>query len=311
MEKVRRYSLQGRKSIVHINKIAQPLLEEPGVLRFVYSLPDILAGRDLKDVIEAIVKARSEGKPVILGMGGHPIKVGLSPWIIELMRSQIITAIATNGSAIIHDFELAYTGHTSEDVASELKDGTFGMAEETGMYLNKAISDGADMGLGMAVGKLISDERHFPYHSLSIFGEAYRLSVPATVHVAIGTDIIHMHPEADGAAIGQSSLRDFRVFTSVVSELEGGVFINLGSAVIIPEVFLKALNLARNLGHKVENITTVTLDFLRHYRPMENVVKRPTLSGGRGYYITGHHEIMLPLLATAVKELLKDRHKNF
>lgn len=303
---INRYSLKDRKSIVDIAQFARPLAEEAGVAKFLNSLPDILAARDLKEVIAAIVRARSAGRPVVLAMGGHPIKVGLSPWIIDLMQRGIVTAMATNGSAIIHDFELAYTGRTSEDVASELKDGTFGMAEETGVYLNRAICDGAsrDVGIGSAVGKLTADKSRCPYTDMSIFAEAYRMALPATVHVAIGTDIIHMHPEADGAAIGKSSLIDFRLLTAVVADLEGGVFINLGSSVIMPEVFLKALTVARNLGHKVQNICTVTMDFLRHYRPMENVVRRPTLCGGKGYYLTGHHEIMFPLLAAGVKEAL-------
>lgn len=305
-ENISRYSIGERKSIVDVSKCVNDF-GNVGVLPFVASLPDILAAKDLKQLIEAIADARLRGCPVVLGMGGHPIKVGLSPLIVDLMQNGVITAIATNGSAIVHDFELAYIGHTSEDVASELTDGSFGMARETGIMINQAINQGATdgIGLGMAMGKLMADGKKFPHSNLSIFAQAYRLAIPATVHVAIGTDIIHMHPEADGESIGKTSLLDFKIFTSVVSHLEGGVFINLGSAVIIPEVFLKALTLARNLGHKVDNIVTVTMDFNKHYRPMENVVRRPTSSGGKGYYLIGHHEIMFPLLAIAVKEKLK------
>lgn len=308
---IRRYSLKDRKSKVEVSKAAGIFPEGGTFKEFMASLPDILAGRDIREVINAIVSARLKDRPVVLAMGAHPVKVGLSPLIIDLMQKGIITAIAANGATVIHDFELSYTGETSEDVASELEDGTFGMAKETAVMINRAIKSGAkeDIGLGSAIGRLILKGRGFHNRRMSIFSEAYRLSIPATVHVAIGTDIIHMHPEASGEAIGKTSLLDFRTLTSVVSDLEGGVFINLGSAVVMPEVFLKALTVARNLGHRVKDITTVTMDFNRHYRPMENVVRRPTASGGRGYYITGHHEIMFPLLAGAVKERLS-KHKQ-
>ncbi len=221
-------------------------------------------------------KARQNDRPVILGMGAHPIKVGLSPLIIDLMRKGIITALATNGACIIHDFEISFIGHTSEDVGKELCSGTFGMARETGRYLNRAINEGAKKGngIGKAVGEMIYRSK-FKFKGKSVFASAYEHDIPATVHVAIGTDIIHMHPDADGAAIGEGSFRDFRLFTSVVSDLEGGVYVNLGSAVLMPEVFLKALTIARNLGNKVENITTVNMDFIQHYRPTANVLKRP------------------------------------
>jgi deoxyhypusine synthase len=236
-------------------------------------------------------------------MGAHPIKVGLSPIIIDLMKKNIITAIATNGACIIHDFELSFIGHTSEDVGKELNKATFGMARETGRYLNRAIATVAKKGygIGKSIGKLISESR-FRFKERSIFATAYELDIPATVHIAIGTDIIHMHPDADGCAIGEGSLKDFRLLCSVVSDLNGGVYINLGSAVIMPEVFLKALTVARNLGNKVEDITTVNMDFIQHYRPRENVLKRPTLQKGSAYALTGHHEIMFPLLAAAIIE---------
>jgi len=304
LKRIRRYSLEERKSKVEASKAAGTFREGGTFRDFIDSLPDFLAVRDFRDVVDSIVSARLNDRPVVLAMGAHPIKVGLSPLIIDLLRRELITAVAVNGAAVIHDFELSYRGETSEDVASELEDGTFGMAKETAVMINRAIRKGAGegIGLGSAVGRMILKGRGFRNRGMSIFAEAYRLSVPVTVHVAVGTDIIHMHPEASGEAIGKASLLDFRTLASVVSDLDGGVFINLGSAVIMPEVFLKALTVARNLGHRVRNITTVTMDFNRHYRPMENVVRRPAASGGRGYYITGHHEIMFPLLAAAVKE---------
>jgi len=236
-------------------------------------------------------------------MGAHPLKVGLSPLIIDLMKRGIITALATNGACIIHDFEMAYLGWTSEDVDKELCKGSFGMAGETGKYLNKAISAGVrkGYGIGKSVGEMINTSR-FRFKGTSIFSAACELGIPATVHVAIGSDIIHMHPEADGSAIGEGSFRDFKLFAAVVSDLEGGVYINLGSAVIMPEVFLKALTIARNLGNKVEDITTVNMDFFQHYRPRENVLRRPTIQKGAAYALTGHHEIMFPLLTAAVIE---------
>jgi deoxyhypusine synthase len=236
-------------------------------------------------------------------MGAHPIKVGLSPVIIDLMEKKIITAIATNGACIIHDFELSFIGHTSEDVGEELQKATFGMARETGRYLNRAIKEGVrkGYGIGKSVGELISKSR-FKFKEKSIFASAYELNLPATVHIAIGTDIIHMHPDAEGSTLGEGSFSDFRLLCSVVSDLEGGVYINLGSAVIMPEVFLKALTVSRNLGNRVENITTVNMDFIQHYRPRENVLKRPTINKGSAYALTGHHEIMFPLLAAAIIE---------
>lgn len=306
LRKVKRYSLRERGSKVELDQSATAIPKGAAFSEFIDSLPDILAAKDFRSVAGAIADARKKERPVILGMGAHPIKVGLSPLIIDLMKEGIITAIATNGAAIVHDFELSLAGRTSEDVAAELEDGSFGMARETGSMINRAITKGAEngAGIGSALGELITGGKQFRYRHKSIFAEAFRLSIPATVHVAIGTDIIHMHPEADGEAIGKASFHDFRVLASVVSDLDGGVFINLGSAVIMPEVFLKAINLARNLGHSARNITTVTMDFNSHYRPMTNVVHRPVTSGGRGYYLTGHHEIMFPMLAGAVKECL-------
>ncbi len=270
---------------------------------FIGSLPDILAAKDFKAVVNAILNARKKGRPVVLGMGAHPIKVGLSPVIINLMEKGVISAVAMNGACIVHDFELSLTGHTSEDVASELCDGSFGMARETGQGLNNAINKGVKQGygIGQAVGQYILNSRAL-HEQLSILAAASRLDLPASVHVAIGTDIIHMHPQADGAAIGEGSLRDFKLFCSVISDLRGGVYINLGSAVILPEVFLKAIAVTRNMKHNVRDFTTVNMDFIQHYRCRENVLRRPVMSGGNSYALTGHHEIMFPLLAAAVME---------
>jgi deoxyhypusine synthase len=303
LKKIRTYPLGKRKNKVSFHFLATPSLKGDTFQGFIDKLPGILAVNDFKSTVHAIVRARQRKKPVILGMGAHPIKVGLSPVIIDLMRKGIITAIATNGACIIHDFELSFIGHTSEDVEEELQKATFGMARETGRYLNRAIREGMKKGygIGRAVGELIYRSR-FRFKEKSIFASAYGLDIPATVHVAIGTDIIHMHPDVDGSAIGECSFRDFRLLASVVSDLEGGVYINLGSAVIMPEVFLKALTVARNLGNRVEDITTVNMDFIQHYRPRENVLRRPTIKKGSSYALTGHHEIMFPLLAAAIIE---------
>jgi hypothetical protein len=305
LSKVKTYSSMDRHSKVSASLSAKPHVKGLGFAEFTGNLPAFLAASDLKAVVAAVVKARRNSRPVILGMGAHPIKVGLSPIIIDLMRKGIITAFASNGASIIHDFEIAFMGRTSEDVGKELCTGAFGMGSETGQLINKAISAGVSkgQGIGRAVGEFINSS-DLPDKNNSIFSEACRLDIPATVHVAIGSDIIHMHPEADGAATGEGSLRDFRLFASVVADLEGGVYINLGSAVILPEVFLKALNVARNLGNKVEDFTTVNMDFLRHYRPEQNVLKRPTMEKGKCFALTGHHEIMFPLLAAMVIEEL-------
>ncbi len=273
---------------------------------FLDSLPRTLAAADLREIVQRLAAAVRAQRPIVLGMGAHPLKVGLSPLIIDLLERGILSAVAMNGAGIIHDFELAYHGETSEDVAEALGDGSFGMARETGEFLNSAIRAGVaqiGVGLGRAVGEQIR-AADLPHAHLSVLATCARLEVPACVHVAVGTDIIHMHPQADGAAIGEGSLRDFHLLTAVVAQLEGGVFINLGSAVIIPEVFLKAISLARNLGYTVNAFTTVDLDFARHYRPAMNIVSRPTQQGGRGFHLTGHHEILFPLLCAAVIEEL-------
>jgi deoxyhypusine synthase len=262
---------------------------------FMDGLPDVLAGRDLRAAVDAIARAVRRGRPVVLGMGAHPIKVGLGPLIVDLVARGRLSAVAMNGACLVHDFELASVGRTSEDVGPGLDRGLFGMARETGEFLNRAALDGAraGLGLGRAVGEAIERAR-LPFRRTSILAAAAKHGVPATVHVAIGTDIVHMHPSADGAAIGETSLRDFRLLAGVVAGLAGGVYVNLGSAVVLPEVFVKALNLARNTGHRVRSLTTVDMDFHRHYRPTVNVVERPTAAGGRGIHLTGHHEISVP-----------------
>ncbi|MCK5511412.1 MAG: hypothetical protein KAI96_01310 [Thermodesulfovibrionia bacterium] len=302
LKKIKTRSLKSRKSKVSLDSLGTPF-QSGSFKDFLKSLPDVLAARDFKAVVKSIVKAHKNDRPVILGMGAHPIKVGLAPVIISLMEHGVINAVAMNGACIIHDFELSLIGHTSEDVDVELCSGTFGMAEETGKDLNRAIKKGVSKGtgIGRAVGDYILKSGH-PYKKLSILAHAARLNMPATVHVAVGTDIIHMHPEADGTSIGQGSMRDFKLFSSFIADLRGGVYINLGSAVIMPEVFLKALTVARNLGYSARNFTTVNMDFIQNYRCRENVLRRPVLSGGRSYALIGHHEIMLPLLAAAVME---------
>ena len=300
------YPLNQRSSKVAAQGLGTPWRAGGSLKEFLDSLPGILAAPDLSEIAGRIATAVRSGRPVVLGMGAHPLKVGLSPLIIDLLERGIIAAVALNGAGIIHDFELAYQGATSEDVAASLDTGQFGMAQETGEFLNTAVQTGViqqGVGIGRAVGDRMLAEQ-LPHAELSVLAACARLKVPACVHVAIGTDIIHMHPSVDGRAIGEGSLRDFHLLTSVVAQLEGGVFLNLGSAVIIPEVFLKALSLARNLGHPVRTLTTVDLDFIRHYRPTVNVVHRPTQQGGRGFQLTGHHEILFPLLCAAVLEAL-------
>lgn len=302
-----------RKLAILSRKIARDQLGKPlkagvSMRAFFDSLPAVLAAKDLRQLAYNIASARRHDRPFILLMGAHPLKVGLGPIICDLIRDGIVTAIATNGAAIIHDFELAFTGRTSEDVGAGLNEGVFGMAEETGAFLNAAARNAArdGIGLGAAVGREILAAR-LKFRDGSIFAAAYAAEVPATVHVTVGADIIHMHPDADGAAIGAASMADFHRLTAVVGELTGGVVINLGSAVVMPEVFLKALNLARNLGRKVTNFTAADMDFIRNYRSRLNVVVRPTEKSGRGIILTGHHELMFPLLAVAIREELNRR----
>jgi hypothetical protein len=295
------YPLASRKSKAHAADFATPYTGG-GMNEFLDSLPSILAAADFKAVVAAMKAAQQDGRAIIWGLGAHVIKTGLSPILIDLMERGFVSAIATNGAGIIHDFELALSGATSEDVDEALGPGRFGMAEETATVLNGAITDGVarGLGIGQAVGATLREMR--PAHAdLSIVAAAARLEIPITVHVAIGTDIIHMHPAASGAALGEGSLRDFRYFVSNVARLERGVYLNCGSAVILPEVFLKAVALARNRGVSLDGLTTVNLDFARLYRPQTNVVSRPVAGTGKGYSLTGHHEIMIPLLAAALR----------
>ena len=303
LDNIKSYPLKDRNSKVKVQDFGRPWTAGGDIGSWFKSLPNILAASEIRNVAERIVKAAKSKKMIILAMGAHPIKVGLNPVIIDLMERGVISALAMNGAGIIHDAELAMAGHTSEDVTERIGKGEFGMADETGSILNRAIKEGAedDNGIGFAVGALLVKKK-FPYNRYSLLARAFELDIPVTVHVAIGTDTIHFHPSADGAATGKATHIDFRVFADLVSRLERGVFINLGSAVILPEVFLKAITLVRNLGFDVKDFTTVDMDFIKNYRPMTNVVHRPTKDGGMGYSLIGHHEIMFPLLAAAVIE---------
>ncbi len=298
------YPLRTRPSKVHVDQFARPYEKGAGFAAWLERLPTVLAAADFKAVVEALCRARARGAGILWGLGAHVVKTGLSPIVIDLMERGFVSAIATNGAGLIHDFEIALVGGTSEDVDASLGPGRFGMAEETGRLLNRIIAEGvaAGLGIGQAVGRFLQDHR--PQHArASIVAAAARLEIPLTVHIAIGTDVLHMHPSASGAALGEGSLRDFRYFVSNVARLAGGVYLNCGSAVVLPEVFLKAVALVRNRGLSLEGMTTVNLDFLRLYRPETNVVERPTRGIGRGISLVGHHEIMLPLLAAALIEL--------
>jgi hypothetical protein len=292
--KARTRKLATLSRIVRREDFAKPVAAGATMRDFLDSLPDILAARELRDLARRIARAHRARRPVLLLMGAHPIKTGLGPIICQLLRDGILNAVAMNGAAIIHDFELAFAGRTSEDVGAGLATGAFGMAEETGAFLNRAAKIAADenQGLGEIVGREILKSR-LKFRAMSVLAAAFDVGAPATVHVALGADIIHMHPGADGGAIGRATMADFYRLAAVVGELSRGVAINLGSAVLMPEVFVKALNLARNLGRRVTN-----------FRPRVNVVERPTASGGRGIVLTGHHEIMFPLLVAAVREEL-------
>lgn len=296
-------SIAARKSIVSVDNFAKSWKKGSPFKEFIDSLPDILAGRDIKKVISAVVSAFKNGRTTVFGMGAHVIKVGLNPIVIDLMERNILSAIALNGAGIIHDLEIALTGRTSEDVSASLEDGSFGMAKETCQLITQAIrkTGKEPVGLGQAVGQIIL-ENDLVHREESILAAGVRLDIPVTVHVAFGTDIIHMHPEFDPKLAGSATHRDFRTFAAIVATLEKGVYVNIGSAVILPEVFLKALTLARNLGHPVQNLTTVNMDFIRQYRPLANVVDRPTAKGGTGINLVGHHEIMLPLIAAGIIE---------
>jgi hypothetical protein len=303
--RLRRVSLYSRKSTVSFKGFASRVRKGKSFSAFLSGLPDYLAARDFRGVVDAIAGAKERGAPVLLGIGAHFIKVGLSPLLIQGLEKGLFDCVSMNGAGAIHDTELALAGKTSEDVADRLEDGTFGMARETAQFIHSALTRGVREGLGFggSVGSAIASSRA-PHRDGSLLAAAWRLSVPATVHVCIGADIIHMHPEADGAVTGEASQRDFRLFCEMVARLQRGVYLNVGSAVVLPEVFLKAISVARNLGHPLSRITTVNMDFIRHYRPDVNVVTRPTKPGGKGYHLIGPHEILFPLLMAAVAEKL-------
>src|SRR4030067_2696670 len=296
--RIKSYSIKKRKNLSNIHLFAKPIFPADGVSAFFESLPEILAASNLREVIEAIVQAYQNKRPVVMALGAHVIKCGLSPLIIDLMKRRIITALAMNGAVAINDYEVSLIGATAEDVAASLKDGSFGMVRETSDVFQIASGKGTKdgVGLGRALGdKIIKAKNQYQDLSLLVWGS--RLNIPTTVHVALGTDTIHMHPNVSGKDLGESSHIDFKILASVVSELEGGVWLNVGSAVIMPEVFLKELCIARNIGKKVENFVTVNMDMIQHYRPQTNVLKRPS---PYGYAITGHHETMLPLLRMGI-----------
>jgi hypothetical protein len=296
------YPLKSRAAKTRVDDFARPCPIGASVAAFIDTLPSLLAAADFKAVVAALVEARRTDGGVVWGLGAHVIKTGLGPILIDLMERGFVSAIATNGATVIHDFEIALVGATSEDVDESLGPGRFGMAEETGRLLNEAITAGVAAGLGLGQAVIRFFETKEPqYARSSVLAAAARLKIPLTVHAAIGTDVIHMHPAASGAAIGEGSLRDFRYFASNVARLERGVYLNCGSAVVLPEVFLKAVALARNRGIALANLTTVNMDFVRLYRPQTNVVSRPTVGTTRGYSLIGHHEIMIPLLAAAIK----------
>jgi hypothetical protein len=308
LSKVRTVPVLRRKNKVNASEFASPPDTDRSFHAFIESLPDILVARDFRRVVDAVVAAARQRKAVVLMLGGHVVKTGLAPLLVTMMKRKIVTHIAMNGSAAIHDFEIARFGGTSEDVAAGLADGTFGMADETGREMNQAFIDGSARGLGMGESLAVALEKsELEQPELSVILTARRLGVEVTVHAALGAEIIHQHPLANGAAIGDTSHRDFRRLASGLDGLdEGGVVLNLGSAVIMPEVFLKALTIARNLNKgKPQNFVTCDLDMIRHYRPRMNVVQRPTLQSGKGYEITGHHELMVPLLVWAVLDQLK------
>ena len=301
LKHVKTYPLKTRRGKASVDAFATPYQKGSGVKTFIDSLPDILAASDFKSVVQTLLDVRRAKRGILWGLGAHVIKTGLSPVLIDLMERGFVSAIATNGAGTIHDIEEALAGTTSEEDDKALGVGQFGMSEETGRLLNSAINDGVaeGLGVGQAVGKFIA-ELPPQYEHLSNDAAAHRLGIPLTVHIAVGTDVIHMHPSASGASLGEGSFKDFRYMVSNVSKLDHGVYLNCGSAVVLPEVFLKAVALIRNRGNLLERLTTVNLDFVRGYRPLTNVVVRPTAEGGHGYAITGHHELMIPLLAAAL-----------
>ena len=304
LSKLKTISLKDRGGKVKQQDFAKPYTAGSGINGLLETLPRILAADSFRAVVEAIKKAREKNKPILWGLGGHVIKCGLAPTLIDLMHRRYATGFAMNGSASIHDFEIALCGSTSEDVEAVLPDGRFGSAEETGREWNNAISANPSKGAGNALGEALTSLAPAQHKEASLLIQAHAAKVPVTVHVAFGTDTPHAHPACNPQALGEATHYDFRLFCTMVSELNGGgVYINAGSAVVMPEVFLKAVSTVRNLGHELRDFTTVNLDFLQHYRPRVNVVERPhAQSGGHGYSLTGHHEIMIPLLAAALIE---------
>ncbi len=308
LRRVRTIPLKQRPNKVDRERFARSPRPGQSFAEFLASLPNVLAGEDLRTVVQAIVVARQAGRPVLVAIGGHVVKCGLAPVLISLMEGGVITGLAMNGSAAIHDFEVALIGGTSEDVAAGLKDGTFGMVRETGELMHRGINrvlERPDLGMGAVLADMLS-EIEAPYQEHSLLAAARRLDLPITVHIAIGTDTLHMHPSVNGAALGQATFNDFQLFVAAVTELNRGVFINMGSAVLMPEVFLKAFTVAQNLGSDLKNFVTVNMDMTANYRPTENVVRRPATVGGQGYTLLGRHEIMIPLLAQAVIEALAE-----
>lgn len=307
LSKVKRYSISERKSKVGLeNLINLELFKSDEISDFLNSFPDVLASKNLRKIADSIVYAKDNNKKVLFMLGAHVIKTGLSPLVNELLSNNIIDAIALNGAGIIHDVELALYGSTSEDVLENLKDGSFGMAIESNDFINNAVSESkGDEGLGYIIGKKIL-ESNAPYLGYSILGKAYSQNIPVTVHTGIGAEIIYQHPTMNAEAMGRASYNDFKKLIGFVSGLKDGVVVNFGSAVMLPEVFLKALSTARNLGYDVSNLTTANFDMIQHYRPNENVVKRPTEDSGKGYSITGHHEIMFPLFARLILTRIKE-----
>lgn len=299
------YSLHDRSSKVTVQDFAKAPAAGWTVRQLLDSLPNQLMGKDFPELITRLADCHRNGRPIIIGMGAHVIKVGLNPILIDLMERGIISGMALNGAGIVHDTEIAMVGRTSEDVDQVLGSGAFGAAQETGEFINEAINRGLsdEQGIGAALGEAIL-AADYPYASMSLLASARRLKIPLTVHVAMGTDIVHIHPSANGAAIGAGSHLDFRLFCGMIADLEGGAYLNLGSAVLLPEVFLKALTVVRNLGHDVQRFTTANFDFIRQYRTLTNVVNRPTAGGGKGFSVTGHHELMIPLLAAALLDEL-------
>jgi len=306
LAKLKTVPLKARGGKVKVADFAATYVKGAGVHGWLDSLPKLLAADSFRFVVAALQKARAAHKPILWGLGGHVIKCGLAPVLADLMRRGYATGFAMNGAASIHDFEIALAGATSEDVEAVLPDGRFGAAEETGRETNEAIiaGDRDSLGMGEALGRRLETIADPTFASASLLMAAYRASVPVTVHVAVGTDTPHLHPAVDPGALGRGTHRDFRLFCSLVAGMhEGGVYLNVGSAVVLPEVFLKAVSAVRNLGHPLEQFTTVNMDFLQHYRPRMNVVERPhALAGGAGIAITGHHELMLPLLAAVLIE---------